>query len=116
MYYILYTIYHRLCTTVRALQDKLASISSEPLNFLAMKGSCIRHMLKPEPLSFLTHYRVCGGHGFSKKALDEEIGWGTTGLRNSGHWIKKLEPLDTEIETTGLRNWNRWIKKLVWEH
>ena len=45
--------------TVRA-HKKWASISSEPLNFLAMKGSCIRHMLKPEPLSFLTHF-LAGG-------------------------------------------------------
>ena len=43
--------------------------------------------------------------------VDVEFAKQTTGLRNSGHWVKKLEPLRSEIETTGLRNWNHWIKK-----
>ena len=43
-------------------------------------------------------------HGVSEKTLDEEIGWGTTGLRNSGHWIRNWNHW--------IRNWNHWIKKL----
>ena len=73
-------------------------MGQHPLNVLAMNGSCIRHMLKPERFSFLIHFLAGGSSPHSCDSVNLE--------HSSDHCaiIASLSVSRTRLASLGLRS------------